>query len=66
MDMAKPLQSGDWHVKGKVKHSALADIVGASREMVGKALKELEAKGFISKKDDGSILIRNKRTQPRD
>jgi hypothetical protein len=34
--------------------------------MVGKALKELEAKGFISKKDDGSILIRNKRTQPRD
>ena len=66
MDMAKPLQSGEWQIKGKVKHSALADIVGATREMVGKALKDLEAKGFISKTEDGSILIRNKRAQPRD
>ena len=66
MDMAKPLQSGEWQVKGKVKQAALADVVGASRDRVGKALKDLESKGFISKKDDGSILIRNKRAHPRD
>ncbi len=66
MDMARPLQSGEWQVKGKVKHAALADVVGASREMVGKALKELEAKGFIRKTEDGTFLIRNKRIRPRD
>jgi CRP-like cAMP-binding protein len=66
MDMATPLSTGELRVKGKIKHAALADVVGASREMVGKALKDLEATGFISKTADGSILIRNKRARPRD
>ena len=66
MDMATPLQSGEWQVKGKVKHAALADKVGASRLMVGKALKDLEAKGFIKKTPDGNIRIREKRSRPRD
>jgi CRP-like cAMP-binding protein len=66
MDMATPLQAGALQVKGKITHAALADKVGASREMVGKALKDLEAKGFFSKIHDGSIRIREQRTRPRD
>jgi CRP-like cAMP-binding protein len=65
MDMATQVHSGELHIKGRVKQSALADKVGASRLMVGKALKDLEAKGFIKKAPDGSISIRDKRSSPR-
>jgi CRP-like cAMP-binding protein len=66
MDMATTLSTGELQVKARVKHAALADMVGASREMVGKAMKELEAMGFISKSEDGTIRIQDKRAQPRD
>jgi CRP-like cAMP-binding protein len=65
MDMATQVHSGELHIKGRVKQSALADKVGASRLMVGKALKDLEAKGFIKKAPDGSISIRDKRSSAR-
>jgi CRP-like cAMP-binding protein len=66
MDMATPLSSAELLIKGKVKHAAIAAKVGATREMVGKALKDLEANGFISKEPDGSIRVRDKRARPRD
>jgi CRP-like cAMP-binding protein len=66
MDMATPLLSGEWLVRGKVTQSALANKVGASRQMVINALKSLEAQGFISKAPDGSVRIRDKRSRPRD
>ena len=65
MDVATPLGSGVWQVKGKIKHAALADKVGASREMVSRSLKDLETKGFIEKTGEGSIRIRDKRVLPR-
>ena len=65
MDMATPLSSAELLIKGKVKHAAIAAKVGATREMVGKALKDLEANGFISKEPDGSIRVRDKRARPR-
>ena len=65
MDIATPLSPGELQIKGRVAHSALADKVGASREMVGKALKDLEAKGFISRTVDGGMRIREQRTRPR-
>jgi CRP/FNR family transcriptional regulator len=66
MDMATPFSTGELRIKGKVRQSALADKVGASRETVGRALKELEAKGFIKKTQDGSLQILDKRTRQRD
>lgn len=66
MDMATPLSSGEFRIKGKVRQSTLADKVGASRETVGRALKELEAKGFIKKTQDGSLRIIDKRARQRD
>lgn len=66
MDMATPSSTGELRVKKRVNQSALADLVGASRETVGKAMRDLEAKGFISKSSDGSIRILDKRVRPRD
>jgi CRP-like cAMP-binding protein len=66
MDMATTLSTGELQIKGRVKHAVLADMVGATREMVGKAIKDLEAKGFISKTADGNMRIRDKRSQARD
>jgi CRP/FNR family transcriptional regulator/CRP/FNR family cyclic AMP-dependent transcriptional regulator len=66
MDMATTLSTGELQIKGRVKHAALADMVGATREMVGKAIKDLEAKGFITKTPSGNIRIQNKRSQARD
>jgi CRP/FNR family cyclic AMP-dependent transcriptional regulator len=65
MEMATPLSTAELLIKGKVKHAELAAKVGATREMVGKALKELETKGFICKEPDGSIRVRDKRSRPR-
>jgi predicted transcriptional regulator len=65
MDMAIPLLSGELLIKDKVRHSELADQVGASRVMVGKALKDLESKGFLKKSKDGTLRIVDKRTRKR-
>jgi CRP-like cAMP-binding protein len=65
MGMATPLLAGELQIKGKVRQSELADQIGASRLMVGKALKDLEAKGFIKKKSDGTLRIIDKRVRQR-
>jgi CRP-like cAMP-binding protein len=66
MDMAIPLATGELQIKGKVKQAALVAKVGASRQMVNKALKDLHLIGFIQKTSDGNIQIRDKRTRARD
>ena len=65
MDLATPSESGELRIKNMLTHAALAAKVGASREMVGKAMKALETKGFIQKTQDGSLRIREQRTRPR-
>lgn len=66
MDMATPMPSGELQIKGKLTQTALADTVCASREMVGRVLKDLEGKGFFRKMPDGTIRIRDLRALPRD
>jgi CRP-like cAMP-binding protein len=65
MDMAIPHTDGQLHIKTKVTNVDLAKKVGASREMVGKALKEFQAKGFIEKLPSGGLRINDKRKKPR-
>jgi DNA-binding transcriptional regulator YhcF (GntR family) len=33
-------------------------MVGASREMVSRVMKDLEERGFVETREDGSMLIR--------
>jgi CRP-like cAMP-binding protein len=65
MDLALHTDGGELQIKTKVSNVALAKRVGASREMVGKALKDFEAKGFIEKLPSGGLRINDKRKRPR-
>lgn len=65
MDLALRSEDGELHVKTKVTNVALAKKVGATREMVGKALKDFQAKGFIQKTPAGGLRINDRRQRPR-
>ncbi|MDQ3059629.1 MAG: Crp/Fnr family transcriptional regulator [Pseudomonadota bacterium] len=44
-------------IREKVSRQNLAKMVGASREMVSRVMKDLEERGFIQTRDDGSVLL---------
>ncbi|HXD06113.1 MAG TPA: Crp/Fnr family transcriptional regulator [Burkholderiaceae bacterium] len=44
-------------IHGKVSRQDLAKVVGASREMVSRVMKDLEERGFIETQDNGSVLL---------
>lgn len=62
---AKMTPEGHLVVARKISHSALANEVGASREMVSKALKAFESQAFIQKMDNGHLKINDRRSLPR-
>jgi CRP/FNR family cyclic AMP-dependent transcriptional regulator len=39
----------------------MAKIVGASREMVSRVMKDLEERGIIETQEDGSLKIQNRK-----
>ena len=45
-------------IRNKVSRQDLAKIVGASREMVSRVMKDLEERGMIETQDNGSVLIK--------
>ena len=56
LDMAE--QVGEAKViRGKVSRQDLAKIVGASREMVSRVMKDLEERGMVHTQEDGSVVI---------
>lgn len=56
LDMAETV--GDAKViRGKVSRQDLAKIVGASREMVSRVMKDLEERGMVHTREDGSVVI---------
>jgi CRP-like cAMP-binding protein len=65
LDMAEDGEAQQVIIKKKISHAAIAREVGASREMVSKALKEFEAQGFIRKLDDGTLAITERRAKAR-
>jgi CRP-like cAMP-binding protein len=65
LDMAEEGEDGRLVVRKKISHAAIAREVGASREMVSKALKEFESQGFIRKLDDGTLGITERRAKAR-
>lgn len=65
IEMAEVTESGQLQVRKKISHAAIAREVGASREMVSKALKEFEAQAFIYKLENGNLAIDEQRAQVR-
>lgn len=65
LDIAEMSDRGQLVVSRKISHSALAKEVGASREMVSKALKSFENQSFVQKMENGHLQINERRTEPR-
>lgn len=57
IDMAEA-HGGDRRVPAGLSRTSLAKMVGASREMVGRVLKNLEERELIQPQPDGTLLIR--------
>ena len=42
----------------------MAKVVGASREMVSRVMKDLEGRGVIETQENGSVVIKDKAPAP--
>ena len=51
---------GERIVRDKISRQDIAKMVGASREMVSRVMKDLEERGHIHTQDDGSIVIKDR------
>ena len=51
-------------IRNKVSRQDMAKVVGASREMVSRVMKDLEERGVIETQENGSVLIKERAPQP--
>lgn len=51
---------GNSVIRDKVSRQDLAKMVGASREMVSRVMKDLEERGFIETRSDGSMVVKDR------
>lgn len=52
-------------LKDKISRQDIAKMVGASREMVSRVMKDFEEQGFVETRPDGVILVTERRLKPR-
>lgn len=57
-DSGEPGADGEYHVRGRVSRTEMAYMVGASREMVCRVMRQLSRRGIADALDDGSIIVR--------
>ncbi|MCH7345707.1 Crp/Fnr family transcriptional regulator [Pelomonas sp. CA6] len=59
LDMAEE-EKGVKIIRGKVSRQDMAKVVGASREMVSRVMKDLEDRGVIETLENGSVVIKER------
>ncbi|VWX57096.1 conserved hypothetical protein [Burkholderiales bacterium 8X] len=52
--------AGNLKVRDKISRQDLAKMVGASREMVSRVMKDLEGRGFVQTQADGSMIVKER------
>jgi CRP/FNR family transcriptional regulator, cyclic AMP receptor protein len=52
-------------IRDKISRQDIAKMVGASREMVSRVMKDFEEQGFIETKPDGALWVKERRKKPR-
>ncbi len=62
LEFATEDAEGNAVIRDKVSRQDVAKMVGASREMVSRVMKDLEERGFIESRADGSMLIKERLT----
>jgi len=60
LEMAEPGAEGQNVVQGKISRQDLAKMVGASREMVSRVMKDLEERGLIETLDGGATVLKDR------
>lgn len=65
IDCAVPDGEQRLFIREKISRQDIAKMVGASREMVSRVMRDLEGQGFIETREDGAVLINERRTMKR-
>lgn len=60
LDFAIPDAQGQLIIKEKISRQDLAKMVGASREMVSRVMKDLEERGFIEALPNGATMLKDR------
>ena len=60
LDFAQPDAQGHCIIKEKISRQDVAKMVGASREMVSRVMKDLEERGFIEALPGGATLLKER------
>ncbi len=63
LEFAKPDAEGLLVIKDKISRQDIAKMVGASREMVSRVMKDLEERGFIETRADSSMVVKEHLTK---
>ena len=62
LEFAQPDKDGRLVIRDRVSRQDVAKMIGASREMVSRVMKDLEDRGFIEVDEDGSTIIKERLT----
>ena len=60
LEFARTDKDGQLFIKDRVSRQDVAKMIGASREMVSRVMKDLEDRGFIEVAEDGSTIIKER------
>ena len=65
VDAAQPRGGQELVICDKMTRQDIAKMVGASREMVSRVMRDFANQGFINPQEDGSIVLNERRLVPR-
>ena len=60
LEFASEGPEGELLIREKISRQDIAKMVGASREMVSRVMKDLEERGFIQTLDNGAIVVKER------
>ena len=62
LDMRRRWKARSRSIRDKVSRQDLAKMVGASREMVSRVMKDLEERGIVQTQENGWVIIKEQLT----
>jgi len=65
LEYALPDEEGHLMIREKISRQDIAKMVGASREMVSRVMKDLEAQGFLQTLENGQVQVHERRLTER-
>ena len=60
LEFATETGDGEMLIREKISRQDIAKMVGASREMVSRVMKDLEERGFVQTQVNGSIVVKER------